>query len=207
MINEIINFLENFGMFLMILPCAIVLTSLLEKYVFIRIIYTILATGGNLFAILHGISRGIFIAENFKIGPFFNIYNKVSFEEKLILFSQMFDLAVAKSLYIQTTLEKGLTESKFSLFVKDYVSKHSTELREPLKTTSIDDLQILANKTVAMLETKFKETALQVDTVPTIGYYLEICCVRCFNCGSTLSCLPLFLWWKARSKRTGSNYH
>jgi hypothetical protein len=170
LLTDIINSIEAFGMFFMILPCAIVLTSFLELHPFIRIISTILATGGNLFAIIHGISRGVFMTENFKIGPFFNIYNKVSFEEKLILFSQMFDQAVAKSLYIPSTLEKGLTESKFSLFVKDYVSKHSTEFQEPIKTTSVSDLQILANKTVAMLETKFKETALQVDTVPTVGW-------------------------------------
>jgi hypothetical protein len=206
MINEIINTIEKFGMFLMILPCVIVIFSLKEKHVFLRIIASILAAGGNIFTIMHGISRGIFMTETFKIGPFFNIYNKVSFEEKLILFSQMFEQALAKSLYIQTTLEKGLTESKFSLFVKDYVLKHSTELREPLKTTSRNDLQTLANKTVALLETKFKETSIQVDPVTT-GYYLKICCLRCFNCGSTLSCLSLFLWWKARSKRTGSNYY
>jgi uncharacterized protein YukE len=168
--NAIIAELEHIGVMIMVLPMMLVATSLMECSAFIRVSATLIAAGGNIFSILHGLHRGIFLDESFRIGGLFTIFHEFKFENKVIAFKETFQAFVDQSLY-------SFNGSKaFPLFVKDYLDKHWISILEPIKTTPMKNIQAYAKQTLLFLETKYKETLSLPSSVPPAptGYLSSI---------------------------------
>jgi hypothetical protein len=160
--NAIIAEFEHFGVMIMVLPMMLVATSFLECSAVIRVSATLIAAGGNIFSIFHGLHRGIFLDESFRIGGLFTIYHEFKFENKVIAFKQTFQAFVDQSLFSFNG------SNAFPLFVKDYLDKHWISILEPIKTTPMKDIQTYAKKTLLFLETKYKETLTPPSSVPPV---------------------------------------
>jgi|SRR5271154_1426583 len=177
-LNSVLNYLEYLGVLIVLVPMIVVVFSLIVENKFLIIFSTINAIGGNIFSILYAISKEIYLNEIFRVGPFMTIYNNFSFEHKVVAFKAMFKTGLEQSLFFISpaplspsgaSLElSSVLDSKFSVFVTNYISKHFEEILEPIKIIPMKDLQTYSNSQVDQLENLFRLSLIETQKLTNV---------------------------------------
>lgn len=195
-IGGFISRIESAGVFIVVLPMAVVIVSLLyNKSGTLNVFSLIFSVSGNIFSLYHSINLGL-LEERFKVG-FLTVYNHVSQEQKVSVFKYIFNEQIQNfsveiqnkkefETYVNTNLEKNWDYYILSLAdksvnqVKEFASKSASELHniylKQAKTLEIQNIIVSDNG--ILYSGKFW---ISIGVIAVVGFFLYLFYVQAKN--------------------------
>jgi hypothetical protein len=147
-----ITIANNIGLLLLVIPLGIVASSLFkeeERSPFFRNASIFISSAGNVLGLCIGFSKGLYLDEYFKVGPILTVFNKISYEKKVLAFTELFNNCIASS-------NSFFEDKNYRSFVDIYVEKNKDNIMSHLKGLTFEKIPKYVEKVVGEIELSYK---------------------------------------------------